>query len=109
MRLMLSVRDAHARVIAAFDRLPAETVSVAEAAGRVLAEPPQARLTQPPADLSAMDGYAVRAEDVPAVPTTLTLVGQAPAGGSYDHALQARRDRAHLHRRAAAHGRRLRS
>ena len=85
---MLSVRDAHARVIAAFDRLPAETVSVAEAAGRVLAQPPQARLTQPPADLSAMDGYAVRAEDVPAAPTTLKLVGQAPAGGSYDHALR---------------------
>ena len=49
---------------------------------------PQARLTQPPADLSAMDGYAVRAEDVPAAPTTLTLVGEAPAGGSYDHALK---------------------
>src|ERR1700675_2434332 len=85
---MLSVRDAHARVIAASDRLPAETVSVADAAGRVLAEPPRARLTQPPADLSAMDGYAVRAEDIPAAPTTLTLVGQAPAGGSYDHALK---------------------
>ncbi len=85
---MLSVRDAHARVIAAFDRLPAEIVSVAEAAGRVLAEPPRARLTQPPADLSAMDGYAVRVEDVPAVPTTLRLVGQAPAGGSYDQALR---------------------
>src|SRR5260370_34269947 len=35
-----------------------------------------------------MDGYALRAEDVPAVPTTLTLVGQAPAGGSYDQALK---------------------
>ena len=35
-----------------------------------------------------MDGYAVRAEDVPAAPTTLTLVGEAPAGGSYDHALK---------------------
>src|SRR6185369_7745381 len=68
--------------------LPAETVSVADAAGRVLAIAPQARLTQPPADLSAMDGYAVRAEDVPAAPTTLKLVGQAPAGGSYDHALR---------------------
>jgi molybdopterin molybdotransferase len=88
MSPLLSVRDAHARVIAAFDRLPAETVSVAEAAGRVLAHPPRARLTQPPADLSAMDGYAVRAEDVPAAPSTLTLVGQAPAGGSYDHALK---------------------
>ena len=85
---MLSVRDAHARVVAAFEPLPSETVSVAEAAGRVLAVPPRARLTQPPADLSAMDGYAVRAADVPAAPTTLTLVGQAPAGGSYDHALQ---------------------
>ncbi len=88
MTPLLSVRDAHGRVVAAFDKLPAETVSVADAAGRVLAEPPRARLTQPPADLSAMDGYAVRAEDVPAVPTTLTLVGQAPAGGSYDHALK---------------------
>jgi molybdopterin molybdotransferase len=85
---MLSVRDAHARVIAAFDKLPSETVSVAEAAGRALAEPPVARLTQPPADLSAMDGYAVRAEDVPAVPATLTLVGEAAAGGSYDQALK---------------------
>ena len=88
MSPLLTVRDAHARVIAAFDRLPAEMVSVADAAGRVLAQSPQARLTQPPADLSAMDGYAVRAEDVPAAATTLKLVGQAPAGGSYDHALK---------------------
>ncbi|HYX01444.1 MAG TPA: gephyrin-like molybdotransferase Glp [Reyranella sp.] len=85
---MLTVRDAHARVIAAFAPLPAEMVSVADAAGRVVAQAPQARLTQPPADLSAMDGYAVRVEDVPAVPSTLKLVGQAPAGGSYDHALK---------------------
>jgi molybdopterin molybdotransferase len=85
---MLTVREAHARVIAAFESLPAEMVSVADAAGRVLAVPPEARLTQPPSDLSAMDGYAVRAADVPAAPTTLTLVGQAPAGGSYDHALK---------------------
>ena len=85
---MLSVRDAHARVIAAFEALPSETVSVADATGRVLAVPPRARLTQPPADLSAMDGYAVRAADVSAAPAVLTLVGQAPAGGSYDHPLQ---------------------
>ena len=85
---MLTVRDAHARVIAAFEALPSEIVSVADATGRVLAVPPAARLTQPPSDLSAMDGYAVRAEDVPAAPATLKLVGQAPAGGSYDHALK---------------------
>ena len=75
-------------MIAAFSALPAEMVSIADAAGRVLAAAPKARLTQPPADLSAMDGYAVRAEDVPAAPTTLTLVGEAAAGGSYDHALK---------------------
>lgn len=85
---LLSVREAHARVVAAFEPLPAETVPVGDAAGRVLATAPRARLTQPPADLSAMDGYAVRAEDVPAAPTTLTLVGEAAAGGSYDHALK---------------------
>ena len=85
---MLTVRDAHARVIAAFEALPSEIVSVADAPGRGLAVPPAARLTQPPSDLSAMDGYAVRAEDVPAAPATLKLVGQAPAGGSYDHALK---------------------
>jgi len=86
---MLTVRDAHARVIAAFSALPAETVSVAEAAGRVLATAPQARLTQPPSALSAMDGYAVRRADVPSAPATLRLVGKVPAGGSYDRPLNA--------------------
>jgi molybdopterin molybdotransferase len=84
---LLSVRDAHARVIAAFEKLPSESVPISEAAGRVLATAPRARLMQPPSDLSAMDGYAVRAEDIQAAPTTVTLVGQAPAGDSYDHAL----------------------
>ena len=60
---MLTVREAHARVIAAFPALPGEIVSVADAAGRVLVVSPVARLTQPPADLSAMDGYAVVAAD----------------------------------------------
>ncbi len=91
-------------MIAAFEVLPAEMVSIADAAGRVLAMPAVARLTQPPADLSAMDGYAVRAADVPSAPGTLTLVGQAPAGGSYDQVLKAGRDGAYLHRRAAAAG-----
>ena len=85
---LLRVREAHARVVAAFEPLASETVSVADATGRVLAVAPHARLTQPPSDLSAMDGYAVRAADVPTAPATLRLVGQAPAGGSYDHPLK---------------------
>ncbi len=77
---MLSVEAALERVIAAFAPLPAETVSVAAALGRVLAEDAVARVTQPPAAVSAMDGYAVRAADVARPPATLRVVGAAPAG-----------------------------
>lgn len=80
---MIPVEEATARILAAFAPLPAETVSIAEALGRVLAEDVIARVTQPPADVSAMDGYAVRAADVASVPVTLTRVGEAPAGGSH--------------------------
>ena len=51
-------------MLAHAERLPAEQVPLAEADGRVLAEDLKALRTQPPADLSAMDGYAVRSSDV---------------------------------------------
>jgi molybdopterin molybdotransferase len=86
---MLSVDEARARIIAAFTPLAAETVSVVDALGRVLAEDLIARLSQPPAAVSAMDGYAVRAADVAKVPTTLTMIGVAPAGGAFDGTVQA--------------------
>jgi molybdopterin molybdotransferase len=84
---MLSVEEALARITAAFRPLPAETVGLADALGRVLAEDVTARVTQPPKDVSAMDGYAVRAGDVAAVPVELTVVGEAPAGGAFDGVL----------------------
>ena len=84
---MIAVEEALARILAAMPRLPAETVGLREALGRVLAEPVIARLTQPPSAVSAMDGYAVRAEDVanaaPGTPVTLRQIGEAPAGGAY--------------------------
>ena len=80
---MLSVEEALARILAAFQTLPAETVSLTEARGRVLAEDVVARVDQPPQAVSAMDGYAVRAADLAAPPVTLTQVGEAPAGGAY--------------------------
>src|SRR5690348_3316794 len=80
---MLTVAEARARIVAAFSPLPAEQVSIANALGRVLAEPVHARLTQPPFAVSAMDGYAVRAADVAKVPVSLKLVGYAPAGSAY--------------------------
>jgi molybdopterin molybdotransferase len=76
---MISVEEARARILAALRPIPAETVALADAWNRVVAEPVIARLTQPPADLSAMDGYALRSEDG-ALGARLHLIGAAPAG-----------------------------
>lgn len=76
---MIPVEEARARILQALAPTPAETVPLAAAAQRVLAKPVHARLTQPPADVSAMDGYAVRAADALAA-VELRVVGIAPAG-----------------------------
>lgn len=85
---MISVEEAQDRVLAGVSILPAETVSLTDAAGRVLAGPLTARRTQPPFAASAMDGYAVRAADIAKVPVTLTQVGAVAAGGLYEPNLQ---------------------
>lgn len=84
---LLPVEEARARILAMLHTTSVESVPLPEALGRVLAEEAIARRTQPPADLSAMDGYAVRAEDVASVPVTLKVVGEAPAGGYYSEQL----------------------
>ena len=81
---MIAVADAVARIVAAFSPLPAETVPLAAAHGRVLAADIVARVTQPPFAVSAMDGYAARAADVAAVPTTLRQIGSVPAGARFE-------------------------
>jgi len=85
---MISVAEALERVLAGAKPLGAEQVSLADALGRTLAADVTARRTQPPADLSAMDGYAVRAADVAKLPATLKQVGSVPAGKNYPHALK---------------------
>ena len=62
---LLALAEAQARLLALATPLPIERVPAEEAPGRFLAEPLVARRTQPPADLSAMDGYALRAADLP--------------------------------------------
>ncbi len=80
---MISVEEAKSRITDAFRPLPAETIGVAEALGRVLAEDVSARVTQPWAPISAMDGYAVRGADVAKAPVELRQVGSVPAGQSF--------------------------
>ena len=73
----LELADAQARLLALAAPLPIERVPVAEALGRYLAEPLIARRTQPPADLSAMDGYAVRGADLPG---PWRIIGESACG-----------------------------
>ncbi|RVT91536.1 molybdopterin molybdenumtransferase MoeA [Rhodovarius crocodyli] len=76
---MIPVSEARSRILAGLSPTPAETVPLAAASGRVLARPVKARLTQPPAAVSAMDGYAVRSADA-TDGAILDVVGSAPAG-----------------------------
>ncbi len=80
---VISVEEALDRLLAPLESLPGEQISLAEGLGRVLAEDLAARRTQPPFAVSAMDGYAVRAEDLNRVPVELRIVGEIPAGAGF--------------------------
>jgi molybdopterin molybdotransferase len=74
---LLSIDEAIDLVLAHVAPLPAEDVSIAEAAGRVSAEAARSALDLPPFPSSAMDGFAVRAADTPG---TLPVVARIAAG-----------------------------
>ena len=81
---LLTLAEAQARLLAMAVALPVERVPVAEALGRYLAEPLVARRTQPPADLSAMDGYALRAGDLPG---PWRVIGESACGHPFEGAV----------------------
>jgi len=81
---LMPVGEALQRVLAEARALPAEIVALNDALGRVLTEDVIALRTQPPAALSAMDGYAVRAADVSQAPVKLDLIGEVAAGHPFD-------------------------
>jgi molybdopterin molybdotransferase len=85
----MPVQEALDRVLADAAPLGTETVALDDALGRVLAENLAAKRTQPPDDVSAMDGYAVRAEDVAQAPVTLDLIGEVAAGHPFDGEVEA--------------------
>jgi molybdopterin molybdotransferase len=86
-----SVEEQQARVRAAVRAVGTESVPLAGAAGRVLAEPVRAAADLPPFDNSAMDGFAVRAADVAAAsaasPAVVRVVADLPAGTADDPSL----------------------
>lgn len=81
---LMPVAEALQRVLADAKALPAETVLLVDALGRVLTEDMAALRTQPPAAVSAMDGYAVQGSDVAHAPVTLKLIGEVAAGHPFE-------------------------
>jgi len=84
---MFGLEEAVELILAAVPAARGERVPLSDAAGRVLIEPIFSPTDLPPFDNSAMDGYAVRAEDVarakPDSPVRLRLVGRVAAGGTF--------------------------
>lgn len=93
MRTGIQVGEARKLVMDAVAVLPPERVPAERALGRVLAEAIVSGRTLPPADCSAMDGYALRAADLaqadPARPVALALAYEVAAGGAAPRPLSA--------------------
>ena len=77
---MIPVEEALEIVLREANALPAVEVALHDALSRVLAEDVASDLDLPPFDRSAMDGYALRAEDVASAPAALDVVGEVRAG-----------------------------
>jgi molybdopterin molybdotransferase len=82
---LVTLEQAQERVLELARPLPAEPVAIAEADDRVSAEDARARVDLPPFASSAMDGFAVRAADLPG---TLRIVGESAAGRAFDARLE---------------------
>jgi molybdopterin molybdotransferase len=92
MRTNLSADDALRTILAAIEPLVPETCATGDALGRVLAEPVLAPRTLPPFDVSAMDGYALRAADLARAgndaPVALPVAFEVAAGARSDRPLE---------------------
>ena len=86
---LMPVAEALRQVLAGAEPLGTEPVALDAAFGRVLAADLAAKRTQPPNDVSAMDGYAVRAEDTASEPSTLTIIGEVAAGHPFEGKVEA--------------------
>ena len=84
---MISFDEAVALVASIARPLGHEEVALADAHRRVLAAPVIAQVASPPADVSAMDGYAVRDVDLGSPPARLRIAGESFAGGGGEHPL----------------------
>lgn len=80
---LLPVAKAKTHILKGVNICSGEYVEVRDAAGRVLAKDLKAKRNQPPFAASAMDGYAVKAQDIAKTPVKLEVIGEAPAGRQF--------------------------
>lgn len=85
---MISIESALKTIVETVSPLEIETIVLAEAVGRILAEDIFADMDLPPFDRSQMDGYAVRAADTAKTPINLKIVGESAAGAGWRGALK---------------------
>src|SRR5437764_14818152 len=86
---MIPVAKALQIVLDQTTSLPAESVALVDALGRILAEDIVADTDLPPFDRAQMDGYAVRAHDVVQTPALLKIVGESAAGSGWHKEMKA--------------------
>jgi molybdopterin molybdotransferase len=86
---LISVEEALLRVLDGVSVLPAEEIPIDAAHSRILAATLASRRTQPPADLSSMDGYAVQTADIAELPARLTMIGESAAGRPFQGNMKA--------------------
>ena len=89
MEKYLKVSEAQQIIIDAVGTMGVESVALAQSLGRVLGEDVRANRDQPPYDVSAMDGYALRSADVGNVPVTLAVSEDIKAGDMPSKTVQA--------------------
>src|SRR5437016_6314274 len=85
---MLPIADAIGIILDNTTPLDVESVPLAQALGRILAEDIIADCDLPPFDRAQMDGYAVRAADVATTPAQLRIVGESAAGSGWHHEMK---------------------
>ena len=84
---LMPVADAIAAILAGSEPLAEEMIALDAAYHRILARDVGALRTQPPEAMSAMDGYAVRAQDATEPGARLNVIGEVAAGRPFDRAI----------------------
>jgi molybdopterin molybdotransferase len=85
---LMPVEEARARILADLRPVGVENIPLPAAYGRTIAQDVVATINQPPAPVSAMDGYALRSSDAEKMPASLRKIGVSRAGARFTGRLE---------------------